>query len=117
MVALQKLYSEFLENFGNTVLSPLKGKPKLKLISVMVLIPLILNAINFWVIDNILQLKTDEHGNEEIKEIYKKEEELENASRVGKFAEVEINMQQNISLGNSKEKQKYAAVTPNVRAD
>ena len=51
-------------------MSPINRNGKLKLIIVMVLVPLILNAINFWLIDNILKLKTDEIGNESIREIY-----------------------------------------------
>ena len=70
LLGIQKLISGFLEDFGNTILSPFKNNGKLKLVMVMILIPLILNAINFWVIDNILKLKADENE-DELKEIYK----------------------------------------------
>ena len=73
LLGLQKLCSGFLESFGNSVLSPFQNNGKLKLIMVMILIPLLLNAVYFWLVDNILKLKPDEEGNEIIKEIYIKE--------------------------------------------
>jgi hypothetical protein len=39
----------------------------------MILIPLVLNAIQFWIVDNILKLKDYEIDNK-IKEIYEQEE-------------------------------------------
>jgi len=42
---------------------------------VMILIPFFLNAINFWLIDNILKLKPDPNE-DELKEIYKNEEKI-----------------------------------------
>lgn len=43
-------------DIGETLLSPIRNHPKLKLVVVMVFVPLVLNAINFWIIDNILKL-------------------------------------------------------------
>jgi hypothetical protein len=66
-----------LEKFGNSVLSPFKNNGRLKLVVVMILIPFVLNTINFWLIDNILKLKTDPNE-DELKEIYKEAEENKN---------------------------------------
>lgn len=74
LLGIQKLLSEFLESFGNTILSPFKNNGRLKLVVVMILIPFILNSINFWLIDNILKLKADPNE-DEIKEIYKEAQE------------------------------------------
>jgi hypothetical protein len=83
LLVLQKIFTDILENFGNTLLSPFKSNGKLKLLTAMVFFPLIFNTINFWVVDNILKLKTDEEGNESIRELYVKETgELENTNRV-----------------------------------
>jgi hypothetical protein len=57
------------------MLSPFKDNGKLKLIMVMILIPFFLNAINFWLIDNILKLKADPNE-DELKEIYANEEKI-----------------------------------------
>jgi hypothetical protein len=73
LLGLQKTFTDFLEKFGNTVLSPFDTNGKLKLLIVMVFFPLIFNALNFWLIDNILKLKTDAVGNESIRDIYIKE--------------------------------------------
>lgn len=72
---MQKLASQFLEKFGNSVLSPFEDNGKLKLLMVMVIIPLVLNAINFWLIDNILKLNTKQAETEgiNISAIYVKE--------------------------------------------
>lgn len=56
---------------GFTLLFPLRNHPKMKLIVVMVLVPLVLNAINFWIIDNILKLDVNTSPeNQPLKEIY-----------------------------------------------
>jgi hypothetical protein len=66
----------YLEKFGNTLLSPLKNNGKLKLIVVMVIVPVILNALNFWIIDNILKFKPErEKEGELVTSFYEKEEE------------------------------------------
>jgi hypothetical protein len=69
---VQKVCERFFENLGNTILSPLKYHGHLKLVVVMILVPLVLNAINFWIIDNILKFKEEEMiiGNITVKELY-----------------------------------------------
>jgi hypothetical protein len=65
----------YLEKFGNTMLSPFKSNGKLKLIVVMVIFPVILNALNFWIIDNILKFKPEKDSEGEmVTSVYEKEE-------------------------------------------
>jgi hypothetical protein len=65
----------YLEKFGNTILSPFKSNGKVKLIIVMVLFPVILNAFNFWIIDNILKFKPEkEKEGDKVTSVYEKEE-------------------------------------------
>ena len=47
----------------------------------MIIIPLILNTFYFWIVDNILKLSPDALGNEEIKIIYAKEDNI-NSTKV-----------------------------------
>lgn len=49
------LLSTPLELIGNWLLGWLNGYPELKLVSIMVVIPFIFNAIQFWIQDNILK--------------------------------------------------------------
>mgnify|MGYP002146149388 CR=1 FL=1 len=59
-------------------MSPFSGSAKLKLIVVLIIIPLILNAINFWLIDNILKFNPEETiEGKMVANVYEKEEEKE----------------------------------------
>jgi hypothetical protein len=86
LLGLQKIFTDILQDFGNTLLSPFKSNGKLKLLTAMVFFPLIFNSIYFWLVDNILKLKTDEEGNESIRELYIKEtgeiNEIQKANKV-----------------------------------
>jgi hypothetical protein len=44
-----------LSSFGVWVLTPLCPWPKVELVVVMVVIPLVLNTVYFWAIDNVLK--------------------------------------------------------------
>ena len=56
--------------------------PKVKLALVMIIIPVILNAINFWIIDNILKFKPESSPDGNMVAItYEKEEEKRDKSR------------------------------------
>ncbi len=78
MLGFQKISTEYLEKFGNTILSPLKSFPKIKLFIVLILVPLVLNAINFWLIDNILKFNPENiHDANIVADVYNKEEEKE----------------------------------------
>jgi hypothetical protein len=65
-----------LEVVGNAILNSLLYYPKLKLMIVMVIVPLIMNALQFWLIDNILKFKPkNDNQRKTITNIYHKEEE------------------------------------------
>ena len=54
---LEYLLEEPLAAFGLLILSPLCFNPHLELFIVVVLLPLILNAFQFWVVDSYLMSK------------------------------------------------------------
>jgi hypothetical protein len=70
-----------LEFVGWAVLFPVKDNPKLKLVLVMVVCPVTLNSIQFWVTDNFLKLKKEVYPQLEVKKSnqlqYEKEEKEE----------------------------------------
>lgn len=49
------LFSENFNNFGKSLLSSIDKSPELELIVVMIIIPLFLNAFQFWIIDSFLK--------------------------------------------------------------
>ena len=51
---LQLYFATWLAMFGETCLEDFQGKPELKLIFVMVMLPLILNSVQYWIQDNFL---------------------------------------------------------------
>lgn len=71
-----------LEFVGWAVLFPVKDSPKIKLVLVMVVCPVTLNSIQFWVTDNFLKLKKEVYPQLEVKKSnqlkYEKEEKEEN---------------------------------------
>ena len=54
LLGFQKLTKTFLEVAGKELLNPVTNG-KLELILVMIIVPFICNAVQFWVIDNILK--------------------------------------------------------------
>jgi hypothetical protein len=72
LLGFQKATTLYLEKFGNTLLSPFSSNGKLKLIVVMVIFPVILNALNFWIIDNILKFKPDNETDGDLISVYEK---------------------------------------------
>ena len=52
-----QLFSEFFENLSDILLGWLKKYPDLKLVLIMIIVPIILNSIQFWIQDNILKGK------------------------------------------------------------
>lgn len=56
---LQYYSNSWLHVIGSAVLYPVKNNSKLKLVIVMVVFPIILNSIQFWVTDNFLKLKKE----------------------------------------------------------
>ncbi len=43
------------------VLSPLQNYPRIELVTVMVIVPLVMNTIMFWVQDQFLKFKLEEY--------------------------------------------------------
>ena len=46
------------QTFGIWLLAPFKGKPKLKLVWVMIILPMIFNTLQFWITDNFIARNT-----------------------------------------------------------
>lgn len=60
------------------MLSAFKNYPNLKLVFVMILIPVLLNAIQFWIIDNILKFKpANKEEVEAVDNMYKNDAEAD----------------------------------------
>ena len=56
LLIMLKICKLFLVNLGGFFLSPFSNA-KLRLVMVMIIFPVLLNALYFWVVDNILKLK------------------------------------------------------------
>ena len=56
LLAMLKICKLFLVNLGGFFLSPFSNA-KIRLVMVMIIFPVLLNALYFWVVDNILKLK------------------------------------------------------------
>mmetsp|Transcript_29780 Transcript_29780/g.60131 ORF Transcript_29780/g.60131 Transcript_29780/m.60131 type:complete len:248 (+) Transcript_29780:56-799(+) len=54
VTALQSLFQAPLAEFGAIILNPLCFNPHMELFIVVVLLPLVLNAFQFWIVDNYL---------------------------------------------------------------
>jgi small-conductance mechanosensitive channel len=55
LFGLQLYFSEGLELMGEAALSGFQGSPQIELLFVMVLIPLSLNSVQYWIQDSFLQ--------------------------------------------------------------
>ena len=64
LLIMLKICKLFLVNLGGFFLSPFTN-PKFRLVMVMIIFPVLLNALYFWVVDNILKLK--ESDKDEVK--------------------------------------------------
>jgi len=64
LLIMLKICKLFLVNLGTFFLSPFSNA-KIRLVMVMIIFPVILNALYFWVVDNILKLK--ESDKDEVK--------------------------------------------------
>ena len=65
LLIMLKICKLFLVNLGGFFLSPFSNA-KLRLVMVMIIFPVILNALYFWVVDNILKLKESDKGDVKI---------------------------------------------------
>ena len=96
LASFQLLINGFLESFGNFVLYPVKSSPKFKLVTVMILIPIVMNSMQFWIQDNFLKLN---------KEIYpqmilQKNKQLEYELGVNKSVEMNNMHMPNVKSSN-----------------
>lgn len=65
LIIMLKICRKFMINMGGFVLAPFTNG-KVRLVMVMIVFPLILNALYFWCVDNILKFKPDEDEKEKI---------------------------------------------------
>ena len=65
LLIMLKICKLFLVNLGGFFLSPFSNA-KVRLVMVMIIFPVILNALYFWVVDNILKLKESDKNEEKI---------------------------------------------------
>jgi hypothetical protein len=49
------LFPQFLEHIGMSILKSIAIYPKLELIFVMIIVPFIMNCLQFWMVDNFLK--------------------------------------------------------------
>ena len=68
LLAFVKIAKKFWENFGNFILTPFTNG-NVKLVMVMIIFPVILNALYFWVSDNILKFDLED-GDKDLKKFY-----------------------------------------------
>ncbi|CAG9321148.1 unnamed protein product [Blepharisma stoltei] len=83
LVAIMIILHEFLEGVGDFILSPFVKYPNLELIMVMIIIPVILNSLMFWITDGFLK-NTKKH--EKLAKIVSIEL-LEDVSKLGEKSE------------------------------
>ena len=67
LLIMLKICKLFLVNLGTFFLSPFSNA-KFRLVMVMIIFPVILNALYFWVVDNILKLKESDKGEVQLNE-------------------------------------------------
>lgn len=67
LLIMLKICKLFLVNLGTFFLSPFSNA-KVRLVMVMIIFPVILNALYFWVVDNILKLKESDKGEVQLNE-------------------------------------------------
>ena len=79
LLIMLKICKLFLVNLGGFFLSPFSNA-KLRLVMVMIIFPVILNALYFWVVDNILKLK--ESDKDDVKLNGEKKNEIGSSNNV-----------------------------------
>ena len=86
LLIMLKICKLFLVNLGGFFLSPFSNA-KVRLVMVMIIFPVLLNALYFWVVDNILKLK--ESDKDDVKLNGEKKGEIE--ANINNINNVEIN--------------------------
>lgn len=54
-MTLLVIFSKYIDELAKILLKPLTGNPKLKLIFVMIIFPIVFNSLQFWITDNIIK--------------------------------------------------------------
>lgn len=89
LLIMLKICKRFMVNMGSFVLSPFTNG-KVRLVMVMIIFPLILNALYFWCVDNILKFKADENEINQ-KDKFNEEHTSNNEKLEGKNQNIELN--------------------------
>ena len=95
LLIMLKICKLFLVNLGGFFLSPFSNA-KLRLVMVMIIFPVILNALYFWVVDNILKLKESDKDDEKLNG-EKKGDKLDNNNKYN----IEINQLKDKNFSSS----------------
>ena len=96
LLIMLKICKLFLVNLGGFFLSPFSNA-KVRLVMVMIIFPVLLNALYFWVVDNILKLKESDKGDVKLNGEKKEEIEINNNN----INNVEINQLKNGNFSSS----------------
>ena len=92
LLIMLKICKLFLVNLGGFFLSPFSNA-KVRLVMVMIIFPVLLNALYFWVVDNILKLKESDKGDVKLNG--------EKKNEIGGINNVEINQLKNKNFSSS----------------
>jgi hypothetical protein len=92
LLIMLKICKLFLVNLGGFFLSPFSNA-KVRLVMVMIIFPVLLNALYFWVVDNILKLKESDKGDVKLNG--------EKKNEIGGSNNVEINQLKNKNFSSS----------------
>lgn len=92
LLIMLKICKLFLVNLGGFFLSPFSNA-KVRLVMVMIIFPVLLNALYFWVVDNILKLKESDKGDMKLNG--------EKKNEIGGSNNVEINQLKNKNFSSS----------------
>ena len=92
LLIMLKICKLFLVNLGGFFLSPFSNA-KVRLVMVMIIFPVLLNALYFWVVDNILKLKESDKGGVKLNG--------EKKNEIGGSNNVEINQLKNKNFSSS----------------
>lgn len=99
MLAALKITEQFLENFGNFVLKPFSNG-KVRLVMVMIIFPVILNGLYFWICDTILKFKLEEED-KDMEQFYNEENNKTEQNKNNKSTEERGNLTHNIQKTNN----------------
>ena len=99
LLIMLKICKLFLINLGTFFLSPFSNA-KIRLVMVMIIFPVILNALYFWVVDNILKLK--ESDKDDVKLNGEKKREMNDNNNINQNnINVEINQLKDRNINSS----------------